>query len=296
MKNKLIIYDLVLVFLICLSLSLIILFVDFDKEDKLTYNRDVYRTYYLYDNNSNPVSLSYEILEFNKDTDIKKVIKKMLDKLKIVDYNDFIVDGSSVLIILNNDYSTIDKISLDCLVNSITSINVIDEVILKYGDNSNKYTSNISEYYVNSPLQNNLLLFLYRDSNYKLLYKNELEEDNYFVLSKVSDNSSIFNIGDDKYTWKVKRDGIYINDKKILSNTYKVNDTWVIDDNKTATITGVNIDNDDILLIDVSIKYDNGEIKYQLKQGLGITSYTKYENNTLISKYEYVKKKFIKVK
>lgn len=292
--------DIILILLIWIAISIIILFVDFSgKEKENNYDVSIYKTYYLYDQNSEPVSLTYDMIELKKESSFDEIITAMFQQfqehlnadLELLGYEK---NEDTLSLKLNQDISQ-DKITLDSIVNSFTNIYGIQTVKIIYGESEKKYQSNLDEYYINSPLQNKLLTFLYKDSNYRLLYKNQEEATIDVNIKKIVDERTVYLSYENAETkWNIKTDGLYIDNQRILTSTYKVGDTFE-SDGKTVQVLKVVLDEDDILNITIKRTSIEEEI-FVLKQGIGLYAYEKKDNNNeLLETYKFYKRKIVKV-
>lgn len=301
MKKKIMTYDVVLVLLIWASILIVVLFVDFSSNKKAKpYNVYIYKTYYLYDDQSKPISLTYDMVELDKDASFNIIITKMFDKIKehfsknleLLSYE----KNNNTLNLKINENIFEQKILLDCIINSYTNILDIDTVNIIYDEEERSYQSNLKDYYVNSPLQNNLLTFLYKDSNYSLLYHDIEGNTINLSISKIPDERTVYlKENNNEIRWNVKSDGVYIDGKKVLTSSYKVGDTYENND-LTYKIERVLIDDEDILNITVSVTSSDTKEILVLKQGIGLFSYEKYNSDdSLIEKYTFYKRKIKKV-
>lgn len=301
MKKKIMTYDVVLVLLIWASILIVVLFVDFSSNKKAKpYNVYIYKTYYLYDDQSKPISLTYDMVELDKDASFNIIITKMFDKIKehfskkleLLSYE----KNNNTLNLKINENIFEQKILLDCIISSYTNILDIDTVNIIYDEEERSYQSNLKDYYVNSPLQNNLLTFLYKDSNYSLLYHDIEGNTINLSISKIPDERTVYlKENNNEIRWNVKSDGVYIDGKKVLTSSYKVGDTYENND-LTYKIEKVLIDDEDILNITVSVTSSDTKEILVLKQGIGLFSYEKYNSDdSLIEKYTFYKRKIKKV-
>jgi len=307
MKKSIALSDLFLVLLICIAVTLIILFVDFSDNELKNRDVDVYKAYYLYDEKSEPISLSYEMVELPKDSSIESAIEEVFEVIKenyskTVRLNDVILENNKAIIVLNEDIIVNEsKNKIDALVNSILDIKDLDELVIKIEESEVNYTyqSNISDYYVNSPIQNKLTTFLYKDENYVLTYKNNLDETiNFKIIDSGKDYTNYLitikneELKEKEIKWHVKSNGLYRDNDKILNDSFKVGDTYEVNSSNKATINYVRLQDDGTLLIEILITNENMKEIITLKQGLGIYKYSKYENDMLIEEYSYIEKIF----
>lgn len=285
MRKNIIKSDIVLFLLILIFVSIIFLFVDFSSKEKKDYNISVYKSYYVYDKLSNPISLSYDMININKNEKKDVIIKKVFDKNKLeLKLNEIIINNDEVTLLVDKSINNYDKLDIECLANSILEINNYKLVNFKYNDESNSYNSTTDKYYINSPIINKLYTFLYRDKNYKIIY-----DDNIKLTIKTSkDDYVIYNILDEEEKWAVKKDGLYKNDHLILPLSFKVG--YVTSNVKVISI---NLDTDNTLLINIEVINDDIFSNYVLKQGLGIYSLIEKDaKGNIIKNYKYVSKEF----
>lgn len=297
MRGDFIKNEIILILLIIISLAIIVILVPFATNKDAKDSNLVYRSYYLYDENTLPVSLSYEMLEYAKDTTKERVIKDLFNKNKL-DISDTLklkkieLKEKEVILTINEKLDTTKKIPIDCLVNSIIDLEEIEKVIFRYNNNDITYKNNIESYYVSSPLTDKLASFLYKDENYDILYLNELKEEITFKIKKVEENKTTFKVGKEKIIFEKKRDGFYYENIKVLSNNFKVKDNWISND-KNVVIEKIELQEDNTLLVTVKVSSDTDEEIIVLKQGLGLYSYQLKENNNIVKEYIYQDKSFI---
>lgn len=297
MRGDFIKNEIILILLIIISLAIIVILVPFATNKDEKDSNLVYRSYYLYDENTLPVSLSYEMLEYAKDTTKERVIKDLFNKNKL-DISDTLklkkieLKEKEVILTINEKLDTTKKIPIDCLVNSIIDLEEIEKVIFRYNNNDITYKNNIESYYVSSPLTDKLASFLYKDENYDILYLNELKEEITFKIKKVEENKTTFKVEKEKIIFEKKRDGFYYENIKVLSNNFKVKDNWISND-KNVVIEKIELQEDNTLLVTVKVSSDTDEEIILLKQGLGLYSYQLKENNNIVKEYIYQDKSFI---
>ncbi len=294
MQSKVVKSDIILLSLILLFLSIIIILVDFPKTKNKDYDVNVYKAYYVYDTLSTPVSLTYYLINTDTSTSTDIIIDKILTKtLKNININlnveNININNNTLELTINDQITKYNINDINSLVNSLTEINNIKEVKFINKDNTtNTYYNSLDKYYINSPISNKLYTFLYRDTNYKISYIDKSKEINYLTIKKNKDNYVIYNYNNEEYKMHIKEDGLYLNDKKILNNTYKVNDTW-----DTHKITKKTLTDNNTLLISVTNKEETFKEIYQLEQGIGLYSYQKVDNkNNIIETITYQKKEF----
>lgn len=294
MQSKVVKSDIILLSLILLFLSIIIILVDFPKTKNKDYDVNVYKAYYVYDTLSTPVSLTYYLINTDTSTSTDIIIDKILTKtLKNININlnveNININNNTLELTINDQITKYNINDINSLVNSLTEINDIKEVKFINKDNTtNTYYNSLDKYYINSPISNKLYTFLYRDTNYKISYIDKSKEINYLTIKKNKDNYVIYNYNNEEYKMHIKEDGLYLNDKKILNNTYKVNDTW-----DTHKITKKTLTDNNTLLISVTNKEETFKEIYQLEQGIGLYSYQKVDNkNNIIETITYQKKEF----
>ncbi len=294
MKSKIVKSDIILLSLTLLFLSIVIILVDFPQKNNELYDIDVNKAYYIYDINSKPISLTYYLINtYKQDTTetiidkiATKILKNISPNIEIININ---INNNTLELTINDKISNYNTHNINCLVNSLTEIKSINEITFINNDNTtNTYYNTTNDYYINSPITNKLYTFLYRDNNYKIVYLDKENNTNYLTITKSKDNYVIYNYNNEEYKMYIKDDGLYLNDNKILSNTYKVNDTW--NTSKIEDITKT--DNNTLLITVVNTKEDGKEI-YKLEQGIGIYSYKKIDNsNNIIESIIYKKKEF----
>lgn len=294
MQSQVVKSDIILLSLILLFLSIIIILVDFPKTKNKDYDVNVYKAYYVYDTLSTPVSLTYYLINTDTSTSTDIIIDKILTKtLKNININlnveNININNNTLELTINDQITKYNINDINSLVNSLTEINNIKEVKFINKDNTtNTYYNSLDKYYINSPISNKLYTFLYRDTNYKISYIDKSKEINYLTIKKNKDNYVIYNYNNEEYKMHIKEDGLYLNDKKILNNTYKVNDTW-----DTHKITKKTLTDNNTLLISVTNKEETFKEIYQLEQGIGLYSYQKVDNkNNIIETITYQKKEF----
>lgn len=285
MKKNIIKSDIVLFLLILVFVSVIFLFVDFSSKGKNNYNVVVYKSYYVYDTLSNPISLSYDMINVNKDEKYENIIKKIIDKNNLkLEVSKLTINNDEVTIEIDDDINNYDKLDISCLANSILEVNNYKKINFKYNDMITSYDYTINDYYINSPIINKLYSFLYRDKNYKIIYDNDLE----LTIKTSKDDYVIYNVLDKEEKWVVKKDGLYKDNNLILPVNYKVGSTM-----NNVKVLSVTLDTDNILLINVETYYDDIISNYTLKQGLGVYSLIVKDNmNNITLNYKYVKREF----
>ena len=73
--------NIILLTLVLFVATVIIVLVDFSKDEKQNYNIDIYKAYYIYDTKSSPVNLSYYLLNIEKNTSKEEIVNKITNKL-----------------------------------------------------------------------------------------------------------------------------------------------------------------------------------------------------------------------
>lgn len=248
-------------FMICIVITFVIIFIDFSKNSN-NYNVDVYKIYYVYDELSSPTTLSYDMLEVDVGTKKEDVVNRVIDKYKEKGINISSVRVENNIIYLNIENEEYNRV----LIESLIDIDGIDTININGVD----YGSKISEYYVNSPIVDKLHTFLYKDENYEIVYLNELESEVLFRIKSSTKDEMVYYLGEREIKLSVKRDGLYLDDKKVLSKDFKVNNDGVSE---------VKLMEDNTLMVVI----DNDLEKIILKQGIGIYYMEDKENKTVLS-------------
>lgn len=295
MQKTIIKSNIILFILISLFLGVILAFVDFSsfKKEEKQYNVTVYKSYYVYDNLSNPISLSYDMINLDKRVKEEKVIEKVFKKAALnisntLQLNGIKIEDKIVTLNVNEDISNYDKLNVECLINSIIDINHYQQIKIVYENDIKIFEKTLDNYYINSPIINKLYTYLYRDNNYKIIYLDQQNNNHYLKILTNKEKTVIYKIDEIQQKWTIKNDGLYIDDEKILPKSYKVGDKY---DN--CTITSVNLDQDNTQIITVEKNMPDFTIVYTLKQGLGVIKYTKLNNaNQIIEQYTYQEKIF----
>ena len=248
-----------IIILLAISISVVLLFVDFSFLHNNTVSRDVniYKIYKLYDEASTPVTLTYDVLEIKKSSSIDKTISTLFEALKMsLPANTTLISQtiSDDVLTLNLNQAFLDnhivnnkkqKILNDCVINTLTQVKGINKIQFivngqKIDDDNIKlsynqiFISNINEYIIYSKLKNNMTTYLYKDLNYQLVYNDDLNEYQKIELLDTKKNISKYLIVSTKdlkitnrnETWEVKDDGLYVDNSLILPSTYKVGDYW----------------------------------------------------------------------
>jgi len=295
MKKEIIKSNIILFSLIIIFLSFIIIFALPKKETTNNYNVDVYKAYYMYDVNSNPKSMTYYLINVNKNTKKETIINKIFTKIlknisKDLEIKNVNITEDEISLTINDDITKYNEDDINALVNSLTEIKNIKKIkfINELTSKEKVYENNINNYYINSPITNKLYTFIYRDNNYKIVYTDNYDNDLYLTIKSNKEDIVTYEFNNKIYKVKVNKNCLYINESKILSPTYKTNDTW---DN--YKITNIKLSEDDTLLITINNKTPDYIEEYVLKQAVGIYSYYKKDlkNNTITS-FKYKKKVF----
>lgn len=295
MPKKIIKSDIILFLLVIGFIGIIILFVDFSSYQKKQeeYDVSVYKAYYVYDELSAPISLSYTLINTKYNISKEKIIDKIFNTLstnisstlKLLNIN---IDNAEIMLDLNEDIKKYPNIEIECLVNSILQIGDYKSVNIKYQNDDNYYFDTTEKYYINSPITNKLYSFLYQDKNYKIIYVDELKKEVELTIHSNKDNYVIYNFGTEKQKWEVKRDGLYVNGLKLMSNNFKVNAQ-----DKNIKIISIILEEDNTLSVTIKMNNDITTEIYILKQGLGISYYESRDlKGKIINSYKYVKKVF----
>lgn len=285
--------NIILLTLVLFVATVIIVLVDFSKEEKQNYNIDIYKAYYIYDTKSSPVNLSYYLLNMEKNTSKEEIVNKITNKLlpniatdlqvKNITINDDIIE-----LTLNKDITKYEKNSIACLVNSLLQIKNTKNVkfIDEFTKIENIYSNNIGNYYLISPISNKLYTFLYRDLNYKIKYLDNNNQEKYLTIKDIKEHTVTYLLDDYEYQMKVTDDGLYLNNQKIINKIYKTNEQW-----ETYQIKSVKLSEDQSLLIEVINNEDEYQERYLFKQGLGIWEYSRQDKKgKIISSLKYQKK------
>jgi len=293
MKKAIIKSDIVLILLVLAFITIIFLFVDFSiKNENKDYDVSVYKSYFVYDKLSSPISLSYDMINVsNKDSFEKKILKviesniySFSSTLKVVDLK---IQDDIVLLTLNEDFTIYDELAIICLTNSILEVNNYNSVKLIYQELEKTYTNTTQNYYINSPIVNKLYTFLYRDKNYKVVYENSNNEEIYLTIETSKDDYVVYNFNGIKLKWVVKKDGLYVDDIKVLSNTYKVLDTY-----GDFKILEVILETDNTLSFKIEKIEDNKKYVFTLRQGIGLYNVDIFENEKKVDSFKYKDKVF----
>lgn len=293
MPSKIVKSNIILIGLITFVLALIIILVDFSKETPPNYNVDIYKAYYVYDPLSNPVNISYYLINTDKNTPQEKVINKIINKIlpnisTTIEVENVFVNQGEIVLTINEDITKYNKHNVNCLVNSLTQLKNI--VTIKFINSKTQkemiYQENINNYYIISPITDKLYSLLYRDLNYKIKYIDHFNKEKYLTIKELKEHMVTYIFENQEYQMKVTKDGLYLNNEKILNKTYKTNEQW---DN--YQIKSVRTSQDNALLINIiNIKKDYQE-EYVLKQGIGIYSYTRLDlKGNVISSLKYQQK------
>lgn len=293
MPSKIVKSNIILIGLITFVLALIIILVDFSKETPPNYNVDIYKAYYVYDPLSNPINMSYYLINTDKNTPQEKVINKIINKIlpnisTTIEVENVFVNQGEIVLTINEDITKYNKHNINCLVNSLTQLKNI--VTIKFINSKTQkemiYQENINNYYIISPITDKLYSLLYRDLNYKIKYIDHFNKEKYLTIKELKEHTVTYLFENQEYQMKVTKDGLYLNNEKILNKTYKTNEQW---DN--YQIKSVRTSQDNALLINITnIKKDYQE-EYVLKQGIGIYSYTRLDlKGNVISSLKYQQK------
>lgn len=293
MPSKIVKSNIILIGLITFVLALIIILVDFSKETPPNYNVDIYKAYYVYDPLSNPINMSYYLINTDKNTPQEKVINKIINKIlpnisTTIEVENVFVNKGEIVLTINEDITKYNKHNINCLVNSLTQLKNI--VTIKFINSKTQkemiYQENINNYYIISPITDKLYTLLYRDLNYKIKYIDHFNKEKYLTIKELKEHTVTYLFENQEYQMKVTKDGLYLNNEKILNKTYKTNEQW---DN--YQIKSVRTSQDNALLINITnIKKDYQE-EYVLKQGIGIYSYTRLDlKGNVISSLKYQQK------
>lgn len=243
----------------------------------------IHKIYYAEDLNKSPVSLTYYTKKFDNSLSQEEQAKQLLNallrghengyspmsvytKVNNVSYNkdkkEITVDFNEEFEVMQPKIKEMQKVSIDCIVNTLTQIKKVDNVkILIAGkaksdfgmgiDLSKPLISNIKQYEISEmheeEVAKHIKNLLYKDKEEDLEYtskpttwgakvmtvKEVLETENeeeviYSVVSKSKDKKIVL---PKKYeqSYKAKKDGLYINDVKVLDRNAYAGNKWTVE-------------------------------------------------------------------